>query len=263
MNTRRPPSKRPPGHVPLDRALSKRGLASRTEAVLLILAGRIRVNGITMRSPQALVVPERVTITIDGQHEPPRMARLLMLHKPRGVVTTRRDPEGRRTVFDVLGETGTGLQAVGRLDLASTGLLLFTNDTRLAHDLTDPARAILRRYIVTVRGRVDPRATRQLELGLDTTGRTGTERLSASKVSIHKASSRETHLLVELTEGRNREIRRLFDAIGHEATRVHRIQFGEYALGALQPGEWRELPLEQFAAVRAQPALRLAPRRTE
>jgi 23S rRNA pseudouridine2605 synthase len=237
---------RRPGHVPLDRALSKLGLASRADARRLILAGRVTVNGRVVRRPATPVVPERSRFSIDGDAaaagRPAR--RLLLFHKPRGTVTTRRDPDGRRTVFDVLGDAGRGLVAVGRLDLASTGLLILTNDTQLAHRLTDPARRLTRRYVVTVRGRITPETAHQLQQGLVApSARTGgrPERLVASRVEIRKASGRESHLIVELTEGKNRELRRLFTAAGHEATRIHRITFGEYELGDLQPGEWREL----------------------
>jgi 23S rRNA pseudouridine2605 synthase len=236
---------RPRGHVSLDRALSKLGLASRADARRLVDAGRVSVNGRVVRNPSTAVVPERARISIDG-HAPaasraPR--RLVLFHKPRGSVTTRRDPEGRRTVFDVLGEAGRGLIAVGRLDQASTGLLLLTNDTQLAHELTDPARRTPRRYVVTVRGRVSPETARHLEAGLVVPGaRPGgrTERLAAARVEIRKASGRETHLILELTQGKNREIRRLFAAVGHDVTRVHRISFGPYELGDLQPGAWRD-----------------------
>ena len=226
--------------------MSKLGLASRAEARRLIVDGRVRVNDRIVRRPTAAVTLESAKISIDGAASSPMVAsrRVLLFHKPRGTVTTRRDPQGRRTVFDVLGVAGDGLIAVGRLDLASTGLLLFTNDTQLANQLTDPTERIPRRYVVTVRGRVTPETARQLEDGLVApSSRAGghAERLSASQVQIRKASNRETHLLVELVEGRNRELRRLFSAVGHEPTRIHRISFGEYELGNLQPGQWKEI----------------------
>jgi pseudouridine synthase len=222
---------RRPGQVSLDRALSKLGLASRSQARELVADGRVAVDGCVVRTPATLVVPERARISIDGAAAARGRAgrRVLLLHKPRGTVTTRRDPEGRRTVFDVLGDAGRGLVAVGRLDLASTGLLIFTNDTQLANRLTDPSQRVPRRYVVTVRGRVTPETARTLDDG------------SVVRVEIRKASGRETHLIVELTEGKNRELRRLFGGAGHEPTRIHRIRFGEYELGDLQPGEWREL----------------------
>jgi len=245
------------GRVSLDRALSKLGLASRAEARRLIAGGRVAVNGRVVNRPATLVVPEHARISIDGAAATQGRAarRVILFHKPRGTVTTRRDPEGRPTVFDVLGEDGRGLVAVGRLDFASTGLLVFTNDTQLAHRLTDPSRRVQRRYVVTVRGRVLPEAIRQLENGLVVPGTGGrTERLAASRVEIRKASGRETHLIVELTDGKNRELRRLFGAVGHEPTRIHRIAFGEYELGSLQPGEWREVTPSRTPSGHAPPA---------
>lgn len=230
--------------APLVRALSKLNLASRTEAALLIRQGRVRVDGRVVTDGRVLVVPESAAITIDGQPAPrgrqPR--RVLAFHKPRGVVTTRRDPEGRPTTFDALGDAGRGLVAVGRLDLASSGLLIFTNDTQLAHRLTNPEEGIPRRYAVTVRGLVDAATAARLESGLqvDAPGG-GRERLRAASATIRKASRRETHLVITLTEGRNREIRRLLAAAGHRVTRIHRFAFGPVELGALPPGAWRLL----------------------
>ena len=140
-------------------------------------------------------------------------------------------------MFDVLGDAGLGLVAVGRLDRASTGLLLFTTDTPLANTLTDPGNGILRRYLVTVRGRLDADVIATLERGVDAPGERGrVDRLAASHIEIRKASGRETHLVVDLDEGRNREIRRLFSAVGHEVTRLHRVAFGTIEIGALAPG---------------------------
>lgn len=227
--------------------MSKLGLASRAEARRLIAAGRVTVNGLVALSATVPVVPERARIAIDGSapEATGREARRVMLfHKPRGTVTTRRDPEGRRTIFDVLGDASRGLIAVGRLDLASTGLLVLTNDTQLANRLTDPDSRIRRVYVVTVRGRVTDETASRIEKGFVVAGarsRDRSERLSATRVEIRKASGRETHLVVELVEGKNRELRRLFSAAGHEATRIHRIAFGEYELGDLQPGQWREI----------------------
>jgi len=233
--------------VALDRALSKLGAASRTDARGLILAGRVRIDGRVVTDPRRLVTPGRSRLEVDAAPIPKRPFRLLLFHKPRGTVTTRRDPEGRPTVFDVLGPAANGLIAVGRLDRASTGLLLLTTDTDFANRLTDPAAGHVRRYVVTVRGRVEPEEARRIEHGIDAPparGHSAPERLRAAHVTIRKASGRETHLIVELTEGKNREIRRLFAAVGHEVTRLHRIAFGEYELGDLQPGRWREATQE-------------------
>ena len=228
---------------PLTRVLSKLGLASRSEAAALIRAGRVRVRGRVVTDGARRVPLDRRLISIDGADPVPgRAHRLVAFHKPRGVVVTRRDPEGRKTVFDVLGPAGDGLITVGRLDRASTGLLLLTSDTDLANRLTDPANAVPRRYAVTVRGRVTADEARALEAGVVVRAPGGgKEHQHAASVAIRKASQRETHLIVTLTEGRNREIRRLLEAVGHEVTTLHRFEFGGVTLGHLQPGEWIEL----------------------
>jgi 23S rRNA pseudouridine2605 synthase len=225
------------GRVSLARAMSKLSLASRKDAIALILAGRVSVDGIVVVDPARRVAPERARIAIDGDEKPVGTAprKLIALNKPRGTITTRRDPEGRPTVFDLLGPEAEGLIAIGRLDRASSGLLLFTNDTQLAHSLTNPENHVIRRYVVTVRGRVEPDTARAIERGV------GPEQLHATRVVVRKASNRETHLLVDLDEGRNREVRKLFAAFGHEVTRLHRIAFGDVELGDLKPGATRVL----------------------
>jgi 23S rRNA pseudouridine2605 synthase len=225
--------------VRLDRALSKLGLASRAEAKRVIADGRVRVDGRVVCDPSFPVVPERIAIRIDDVKRSRIEWRTIAFHKPRGVVTTRRDPEGRRTVFDLLGEDARSLVAVGRLDMASTGLLLLTSDTQLANHLTDPKQAIVRRYVVTVRGSLgDEQAARMTQ---------GISGLRASSVRLRKRSTRETHLLVELVEGKNREIRRMLESLGHPVTKLMRVAFGAVELDRLQPGEWREISREELA----------------
>lgn len=230
--------------IPLVRALSKLGIASRTQGEAMILAGRVRVGGVVRRDPGILLVPESTSIEIDGVSVERAQWRTLLMYKPRSVVTTRSDEKGRPTVFSLLGEKGLGLHAVGRLDWATTGLLLLTNDTRLSSWLTDPENAVPRVYIVTVRGLLTGEKVQRLERGI----RDEDELLRAEKVTLRKASGKESHLTVELTEGRNREIRRLFKAIGHEVTRLKRVAFGGLALGALAPGEHRDLTREELLA---------------
>jgi 23S rRNA pseudouridine2605 synthase len=198
------------------------------------------VDGRVVTNPAQLVIPERARLAIGGVAAPRVAWRTIALHKPRGVVTTSRDPEGRPTVYDLLGPMAASVVPVGRLDLASTGLLLLTTDTRLAAWLTDPAQGIVRRYIVTARGRVSDEAVRRMVAGIG--------QLKADQVTILKRSTRETHLVVELTEGRNREIRRLLADGGHDVTRLLRVSFGGIELGRLQPGTWRDVTRDQIRA---------------
>ncbi|HEX9942312.1 MAG TPA: pseudouridine synthase [Thermoanaerobaculia bacterium] len=236
--------RRRPGFVPLERALSKLGLASRAEARELIRAGRVAVDGQAETDPLREVVPERVRIEIDAR--PVRRAEPLtvLLNKPRGVVTTRSDPEGRPTVYGCLEGLNAHVVPVGRLDAATSGLLLLTNDTRFADWLTDPRNEVPRVYLVTVLGELADETARRLEEGIEDSG----ERLAARSVQVRKRSRRETHLVIELTEGKNREIRRMLAAVGHEVTRLKRVSFGGLELGELAPGKWRMISDEELRA---------------
>src|SRR6185295_13413073 len=233
-----------PGFVTLERALSKLGLASRTEARELIRTGRVAVDGRTETDPLRDVIPEQIRIEIDGR--PVRRAEPLtiLLHKPRGVVTTRSDPEGRPTVYSCLEGLDAHVVPVGRLDAATSGLLLLTNDTRFADWVTDPRNEVPRVYVVTVRGALSDETAHRLEEGIEDAG----ERLAAHRIAVRKRSRRETHLIVELTEGKNREIRRLFASVGHEVTRLKRVSFGGLELEDLASGRWRIVPEEELRA---------------
>jgi 23S rRNA pseudouridine2605 synthase len=226
-----------PGHVALERALSKLGLASRTRARAMILEGKVSVNGVVKRDPLFAVVPEKARIEIAGERVERADRRTFLLHKTKGTVTTHSDEKGRPTVFGLVAELGLHLIAVGRLDAATTGLLLLTNDTRLAAWLTDPRNGLKRTYLVTVRGLIDDARLALLRAGITDAGET----LHAEAVVLRKASGRESHLTVTLTEGKNREIRRMFAAVGNEVTRLKRVAYGGIDLGDLAPGKWREL----------------------
>jgi 23S rRNA pseudouridine2605 synthase len=218
--------------VPLCRALSKLGVLSRAQASQAIRAGRVRVDGRVVWDPAALVEPERARLLLDGTLARRAAWRTILFYKPRGVITTRSDPEGRPTVYSVLGDAGRGLVAVGRLDLATSGLLLLTSDTRLADWITDPAHEVPRLYAVTVRGRVQ-----EAHLA-DLTGR----------ITLRKSSSHESHLLVELREGKNRQVRRMFDAIGREVTALKRVKLGGLTLAGLTPGQYRDVLRAEIAS---------------
>jgi 23S rRNA pseudouridine2605 synthase len=223
--------------VPLARALSKLGLATRSEARELIEQRRVRVDGRLPPNPAMLVVPEKIRITIDGTHQTLPAAITVALHKPRGVVTTRRDPQGRPTVYGLISDLDARVVPVGRLDVATSGLLLLTNDTRLAEWLTNPDNEVPRVYVVTVRGGVTAEEVERLQRGVIHND----ERLVARAVEIRKSSTRESLLIVELVEGRNREIRRMMQVIGHDVTRLRRVQFGGLSIEGLPPGRWRTI----------------------
>jgi 23S rRNA pseudouridine2605 synthase len=219
------------GRVPLNRALSKLGVLSRAKATDAILDGRVRVDGRVVRTPAVLVTPETARIELDTCVVRRWAWRTILLYKPRGVVTTRHDPDGRPTVYDVLEQAGDGLVAVGRLDFATSGVLLLTSDTQLANWLTDPVNAIPRLYAVTVKGRVTAQTLARLP----------------ATVTLRKASGRESHLLVELREGKNRQVRRMFSDLGHDVSSLKRVKFGPLELGSLAPGAHRAIPRKEMA----------------
>jgi 23S rRNA pseudouridine2605 synthase len=230
------------GRVVLERALSKLGLASRAETRLWILEGRLTVDGKVVKDPQALVVPEKSQFALDGKELTPQKNTLVLLHKTKGTITTRSDEKGRKTIYDLIPPCLRSLHPVGRLDMHTTGLLLLTNDTKVSSYLTNPEHKIRRVYIVSVKGFVTEEDVDLLTKGIVDEG----ELLQAEAIKIRKASRRESHLTVTLIEGKNREIRRMFQSINHEVTSLKRISFGPFFLGELPLGEWKELSTEEI-----------------
>ena len=248
------PRSRRPGQVSLERAFSKLGIASRAQARDWIQAGRVRANGIVRRDPEFPLNPDRAVLELDGVRLEAAGPRVFILHKPRGTVTTRVDEKGRPTVFDCMAKLDLHLIAVGRLDWATSGLLILTNDTRLAHRLADPGEAVERIYVVTVRGEVNEATLEKLAAGITE----GDETLRAERVELRKSSQRESHLTVALRRGKNREIRRMFEALGHEVTRLKRVAYGGLALGTLAAGDFREVKEVELA--QAFPGIFAAPK---
>lgn len=242
--TARPSGRRHRNTVSLERALSKLGLASRSQARELILQGRVTVSGKIVTTPSMRIVPEGLAIAIDGAITGAATPLTIVLHKPRGYVTTRSDPEGRKTVYHLLDDLPGRVVPVGRLDLATSGLLILTNDTQFANWLTDPESGVDRVYLATVEGRVSPETAARLVTGVTMDGET----LSAAAAIVRKASNRESHLTVTLREGKNREVRRLLAATGHPVTRLRRVQFGGLELGTLAPAQWRRVSSEELRA---------------
>ena len=225
------------GQVFLERALSKLGVMSRSATRRCIEEGRISVNGRVIKNPAYLVTPETAHITIDGRLAAKKDSCTIILNKPKGIVTTKSDEKGRRTVFDLLPDHLKHLHPVGRLDMATTGLLIMTTDTQFSNFLTDPGNQIPRIYTVSVTGLITDADLKRLSEGIMDKG----ELLKPRSITLRKASQKESHLTIELTEGKNREIRRMFEALGSEVTALKRIAFGNLKLGSLEPGLYREI----------------------
>jgi 23S rRNA pseudouridine2605 synthase len=229
-----------PKPVSLARALSKFGVCSRTQAVGLIEAGRVSVDGQVVRRGDRRLDPARSKVRVDGQVVGDRAARLtLALHKPVGYITSRSDPGGRATVYDLLGDVGRWVFPVGRLDRDSSGLLLLTNDHRLGHLLTDPASHLPKAYHVRVRGVPGPEALRVLREGAPL-GRGEVARSAEVRV-MGSARGGGSWLEIVLTEGKNRQVRRMCAGVGHEVLDLVRVRVGGLELGDLAPREWRRL----------------------
>jgi 23S rRNA pseudouridine2605 synthase len=229
------------GLVSIARALSKLGVCSRAEGERMVEAGRSRVDGQLVRELGRRVHPERDAIEVDGDRVG-RVERVyLALNKLRGHVTTRDDPQGRPTVYASLeGATLPFVAPVGRLDRASEGLLLLTNDSQWAARLLDPASHVDKKYHVQVRGLTDEALVARIAAGV-TEASTG-ERLAVKAVSVLRVGSRSSAWLeIVLDEGKNRHIRRLLQALDVEVLRLVRVAIGSLALGELPKGQWREL----------------------
>jgi 23S rRNA pseudouridine2605 synthase len=234
---RRKPSPAPP-RVSLARALSKLGLCSRTEAARWIAAGRVEVDGKRASDPDLRVDPARSRIRVDGAPARAENKIHLMMNKPRGLLTTRDDPAGRPTVYALLQDAGLPWVApVGRLDQASEGLLLFTNDTRWSDALLDPARHVPKTYHVQVAGQPGDDDLARLRAGV----RDGGETLAALDVSLLRSGAKNCWLTISLDEGRNRQIRRMLGALGFETLRLIRVAIGPLQLGELAKGAVRRL----------------------
>ncbi len=229
--------------VGIARRLSKLGLCSRSEAARWVEAGRVRVDGRLVRDPEAPTI-DRSRIEIDGAAIAPVAPVYLMLNKPRGLVTTASDERGRATVYDCLAEAGLPWVApVGRLDRASEGLLLLSNDPEWAARITEPAGAVLKRYHVQIDRVVEAGLLETLTAGIED----GDERLRAAQARVLRSGQRNAWLEIVLDEGRNRQIRRLLEALDLRTLRLVRVAVGNLDLGELPKGKWRHLSADEIA----------------
>jgi 23S rRNA pseudouridine2605 synthase len=230
----------------LQKVLAAAGLASRRACEVLISEGRVEVNGKVVTEQGRRVDPDTDVIRVDGARiPPPRHHAYLVVNKPRGVVSTMDDPEGRRTLADLVPERRGRLFHVGRLDTDTEGLLILTNDGEFAHRLAHPSYAVPKTYLAEVAGVVTPQVLKRLRQGI--TLDDGPVQPDAVKV-VSTAGDR-TLIKITLHEGRNRIVRRTMEAVGHPVRRLSRTGIGPVRLGALRSGEVRELTRDELGGL--------------
>jgi len=227
----------------LQKILSQAGIASRRASEKLMLEGRVSVNGTTITELGTKADPAHDDIRVDGRRvKAPERHRYLLLNKPRGYVTTRSDPQKRATVLDLMKGVREYIYPVGRLDYDSEGLLILTNDGDLAARLTHPRHGVARVYEARVLGEPDRHDVERLSKGVTVEGRR-TE--PAEVVSLGPG-----HLRITVREGRNRQVRKMCDAIGHPVSELRRVAVGPIRDPKLKPGQWRELTAQEVERLR-------------
>lgn len=223
--------------VRLQKFLAEAGIASRRSCEQVITAGRVTVNGNVASQLGVKVDPARDRVAVDGRPVKARSKRYIALHKPRGFVCTRADGQARDRIGDLLPPEWTDLFTVGRLDCQSEGLIFLTNDGDFCLKLTHPRYRISRIYVAQVQGRVTPEMLKNFTAGVVSAGET----LQARRARVLSANNTASVVELELTEGRNREVRRLFQTRNLTVRRLQRVQIGPIKLGQLPPGRWRVL----------------------
>ncbi len=231
--------------VRLQKILADAGVASRRASEQFIVEGRVAVNGTVVRELGTKVDPARDRVTVDGRPLKAKRKLYVALNKPPGIVCTRHDPEGRSTVCDLLPAEWSNLFPVGRLDYASEGLIFLSNDGDFCLKLTHPRFGVRKKYQVTIEGRVDDEFPRLMSRGLLHEG----ELLRAERVRVLSSNNSSSLLEVELAEGKNRELRRMFEVLGRAVTRLQRVQIGPIRLGELRAGRWRTLTDTEIASL--------------
>lgn len=223
--------------VRLQKFLAEAGVASRRAAEQIILAGRVQVNGQPVRVLGVRVDPGHDAVTVDGKPVRARRKLYVALHKPVGCVCSHRDELGRPTIYDLLPKEWQNLHSVGRLDFNTEGLLFLTNDGQFALCLTHPRYGVGKKYVATIEGCVDRMILERFLRGVWHAG----EKLQAQAARLISAGRMRSVVELELAEGKNREVRRLFESQGLAVKRLQRTQIGKIKLGELKPGRWRAL----------------------
>lgn len=230
----------------LQKILADAGVASRRASEGIIREGRVTVNGQVVREQGVQVDPDKDRVQVDGRPVRCKRKLCIALNKPKGCVCTRRDPEGRHTVGDLLPPEWANLYPVGRLDFDTEGLLFLTNDGDFCLQLTHPRYGVRKHYVATVAGRLDPEVLARLTRGVLDDG----ERLKADRARLVSVSNSRSVVELELTEGKNREVRRLFESQGVEVLHLCRTQVGPVKLGELRSGRWRVLSEAEVRSLR-------------
>ncbi len=239
----------------LDRTLSRLGIASRTEARKAIVAGRLKVNGHVVRDPDRWVRAGRDVIHLDGIRVRPERRIYLLFYKPKGVITSHGDPDCRKTIYDCLDAGSAWVIPVGRLDKDSSGLLLLTNDTDFADLVASPDSGIPKTYLVKLNGLIDEATLKRIEGGIVM------ERGDrAQPASVRKVEDRGKYSWIEvvLTEGKNREVRRMMEAVGFTVLKLVRTRIGVLGMDGLTVGQYRELSKSEVASFRSHRATKLS-----
>ena len=229
----------------LERVLSKAGVGSRVEARSWIHAGRVKVNGTVTRNPDQWVDVARDRVRLDDKPLVARERLYVLLYKPAGYLTTYKDPQGRPTVYDLLTDVGTFLSTVGRLDFDTSGLLLLTNDNQFAERVTNPASHVPKTYLVKASMLLTDVQLQGLRDGIELAD--GPTRPAI--VTRLRDSAKYTHFEITLTEGRNRQVRRMVEALEAHVLKLVRVKIGPLAIGKLPIGKWRLLTPAEVQAV--------------
>jgi 23S rRNA pseudouridine2605 synthase len=239
------------GTMTLDRILSRFGLGSRHDSREAVLAGRLKVNGRVLRDPDAWIQPGKDVIHLDGEILRHARKRYYLFYKPKGVITSHGDPSKRKTIYDCLGAKMPWVAPVGRLDKDTSGLILLTNDTDFANLVTDPAQEIPKTYLVKANCIVGGEALAAMEEGVRMKRGDWARPRSVRRIEDR---GRHTWLEIVLTEGKNREVRRLMEAVGFSVLKLVRTAIGTFTLQDLQVGGYRELSSSEIAGFLASTA---------
>jgi 23S rRNA pseudouridine2605 synthase len=223
--------------VRLQKFLADAGIASRRASEQFILEGRVQVNGHTVLQLGTKVDPLHDRVSVDGKPVREKRKLYVVLNKPRGCVCSRKDEFERPTIYQLLPKEWDNLYSVGRLDYDTEGLIFLTNDGQFALRLTHPRYAVRKKYVALVEGRVEPEMLLKFVRGVFHDG----DKLKAEKARVISATKAQSVVELELTEGKNREVRRLFESQGRTVKRLERVQIGKIKLGELKPGKWRTL----------------------